>query len=104
MFATLLTTILLNKPNTLMKKLLLLLVAVLCAVTVSAEPQSISFDINSTTLGKTNSKYVTTAFDFTVGDNTFTINNINPSTGQARGNQSAASGNFFIYNKQPLLI
>lgn len=82
-----------------MKKLLLLIVAVLCAVAVSAESQSISFDINTTTLGKTNTSYVTTAFDFTVGDNTFTINNITPSTGQARGNQSAATGNFFIYNK-----
>lgn len=60
----------------------------------------ISFSINGTTLGKTDTKYVETAFDFTVDGVTFNTNNINPSNGQVRGNQAdTGDANFYLYNK-----
>ncbi len=80
-----------------MKKLLLLLALVLsCGLASFAD--EMSFDINSTTLGNTSGSYLTNAFSFTVENTTFQVNNINPTTGQARGNKSNAANNFFIYN------
>ncbi len=61
-----------------------------------------TIEITPSDLGKTDSKYVTTAFDFTKDGITFTINNVNPSTGQVQANKAVASA-FYIYNKTAIV-
>lgn len=72
---------------------------ILGGLCVNAAELTINF--NTTDFGKTNTTYVTTAFDFTKDGVTFNTNQVNPSTGQVKvnqGNATTASGNFYIYN------
>lgn len=60
----------------------------------------VSFEINNTNLGNNATAYVSTAFDFTFDGVTFNTNNINPSSGQVRGNkENTGEENFYIFNK-----
>ena len=83
----------------LMKKLLLLL---FCLITVGlstlAEVKTITIAFNSSTLQNTTSKYVTEAWDFTVGSYTFNINQTNPNSGQIKANQNPGEG-FTFFNR-----
>lgn len=72
------------------------------ALTASAETKSISIDVNPSVLGNSGTSYVTKAFSFDVNGTSFTVNNINPTSGQARGNQTSAASNFYIYNTTPI--
>jgi len=87
-----------------MKKLLLLLTALVGCVGMS-HAEVLTINVNNTELGKTNTSYVTTAFDFTKDGITFNTNQINPSTGQVKvnaGSTTSVSGNFYLYNKTAL--
>lgn len=88
-----------------MKKLLLSLIA-FSAIGLSSPAKTLTFDIKPETLGRSETKYVETAFDFTVSDVTFSTNNINPSNGQVRGNQgndtSFNTKNFYLSNTTEL--
>lgn len=89
-----------------MKKILLTLVGLL-ALTGSAyaAEQTLEIPIDKTTLGQTSGSYVATQFEFTVGGFTFIMNNINPTSGQIRGNQNDDSNaNFYFANKTAMKI
>ena len=89
-----------------MKKFLLTLVGLL-ALTGSAyaAEQTLEIPIDKTTLGQTSSSYVETQFEFTVKGFTFIAKNINPSSGQIRGNKGDDSGlNFYFANKTAMKI
>lgn len=66
----------------------------LSASTIAAET---TITITPKSLNNTTAKYVTEAFDFTVDGTTFTINQVNPTSGQIKVNATAASG-FTLYN------
>lgn len=73
---------------------------ILGGLCVNAAELTINF--NSTDFGNTSSTYVTKQFDFTKAGVTFNANQVNPSTGQVRVNQTSTSGNFYIYNTTAL--
>lgn len=77
-----------------MKKLLLTLLIVVLGI-VSASAKTIT--ITPASLNNTSSTYVTTAFDFTVDGYTFIINQVNPTTGQIRVNNTNSNA-FSLYN------
>lgn len=73
--------------------------------TVLPEPEpvgeSIKIPFNSDTFGITDNRYAGDEFNFTVQGYEFTARNVNPVTGQVRGNRDI-SGNFYFYNRTPL--
>lgn len=86
-----------------MKKLLLLFISVLCLGLGAYAEEQLTINFNSTDLGKDDTRYVTTAFNFTKGGITFTINNVNPSNGQIRANRDPNNAEAFIlYNTTAL--
>ena len=84
-----------------MKKLLLLFISVLCLGLGAYAEEQLTINFNSTDLGKDATSYVRTAFNFTKGGITFTINNVNPSSGQIQCNKDDKTA-FYIYNTTPL--
>lgn len=46
--------------------------------------------------------YVDSDFTFDIDNVGFTANHVNPKNGQVKGNQSAASSNFYLYNTDPI--
>lgn len=86
-----------------MKKLLLLFISVLCLGLGAYAEEQLTINFNPTDLGRDVNRYVTTAFNFTKGGITFTINNVNPSSGQIQCNQRPTDKTaFYIYNTTPL--
>lgn len=86
-----------------MKKLLLLFISVLCLGLGAYAEEQLTINFNPTDLGKDDTGYVNPAFNFTKGGITFTINNVNPSSGQIKCNQRPADKTaFYIYNTTPL--
>ena len=85
-----------------MKKLLLLFISVLCLGLSSYAEEQLTINFNSTDLGNNATSYVRTAFNFTKGGITFTINNVNPSSGQIQCNKEPDKTAFYIYNTTPL--
>ena len=86
-----------------MKKLLLLFISVLCLGLSSYAEEQLTINFNSTDLGNNATSYVRTAFNFTKGGITFTINNVNPSSGQIQCNKEPTYETaFYIYNTTPL--
>lgn len=86
-----------------MKKLLLLFISVLCLGLASYAEEQLTINFNSTDLGNNATVYVRTAFNFTKGGITFTINNVNPSSGQIQCNKTPTETTaFYIYNTTPL--
>ncbi len=65
---------------------------------IVASAEALPINIKSSDFGKTETVYVTTEFEFSVGANKFKTNNVNPSSFQIRGNQSAVAKNFYLYN------
>ena len=86
-----------------MKKLLLLFISVLCLGLSSYAEEQLTINFNPTDLGNNATSYVNPAFDFTKGGITFTINNVNPSSGQIQCNKEPTYKTaFYIYNTTPL--
>lgn len=85
-----------------MKKLLLLFISVLCLGLGAYAEEQLTINFNPTDLGKDTKGYVRTAFNFTKGGITFTINNVNPSSGQIQCNKEPDKTAFYIYNTTPL--
>ena len=86
-----------------MKKLLLLFISVLCLGLSSYAEEQLTINFNPTDLGNKATSYVTTAFNFTKGGITFTINNVNPSNGQIQANKAPGNAKAFIlYNTTAL--
>lgn len=87
-----------------MKKLLLLFISVLCLGLGAYAEEQLTINFNSTDLGEQDTPgYVRTAFNFTKGGITFTINNVNPSNGQIQANKDPKSPQAFIlYNTTAL--
>lgn len=86
-----------------MKKLLLLFISVLCLGLGAYAEEQLTINFNSTDLGNHPTGYVRDAFNFTKGGITFTINNVNPSSGQIQCNQRPTDETaFYIYNTTPL--
>lgn len=86
-----------------MKKLLLLFISVLCLGLGAYAEEQLTINFNPTDLGRDVNKYVTTAFNFTKGGITFTINNVNPSNGQIQANKAPGNAQAFIlYNTTAL--
>lgn len=90
-----------------MKKLLLLFISVLCLGLGAYAEEQLTINFNSTDLGNTATSYVRKAFNFTKGGITFTINNVNPSTGQIQANkdpnkESEKDLAFILYNTTAL--
>lgn len=86
-----------------MKKLLLLFISVLCLGLGAYAEEQLTINFNPTDLGRDTPGYVNPAFNFTKGGITFTINNVNPSSGQIKCNQRPADKTaFYIYNTTPL--
>ena len=86
-----------------MKKLLLLFISVLCLGLSSYAEEQLTINFNSTDLGNNATSYVRTAFNFTKGGITFTINNVNPSNGQIQANKAPNNAEAFIlYNTTAL--
>lgn len=86
-----------------MKKLLLLFISVLCLGLGAYAEEQLTINFNSTDLGNNATGYVRTAFNFTKGGITFTINNVNPSSGQIQCNKTPTDETaFYIYNTTPL--
>lgn len=85
-----------------MKKLLLLFISVLCLGLSSYAEEQLTINFNSTDLGNNATSYVRTAFNFTKGGITFTINNVNPNSGQIQCNKEPDATAFYIYNTTPL--
>lgn len=86
-----------------MKKLLLLFISVLCLGLSSYAEEQLTINFNSTDLGNNATSYVRTAFNFTKGGITFTINNVNPSNGQIQANKAPENAQAFIlYNTTAL--
>ena len=86
-----------------MKKLLLLFISVLCLGLGAYAEEQLTINFNSTDLGNNATSYVRTAFNFTKGGITFTINNVNPSSGQIQCNKEPTYETaFYIYNTTPL--
>ena len=86
-----------------MKKLLLLFISVLCLGLGAYAEEQLTINFNPTDLGKQDTPgYVRTAFNFTKGGITFTINNVNPSSGQIQCNKEPDKTAFYIYNTTPL--
>ena len=80
-----------------MKKFYFLLLSFLAlSLCANAAEKTVTFDMKKETLGNTSTSYVTTEFEFTAGGITFGINQVNPSTGQIKGNAATA---FCLYNK-----
>lgn len=90
-----------------MKKLLLLFISVLCLGLGAYAEEQLTINFNPTDLGKDTKGYVRTAFNFTKGGITFTINNVNPSNGQIQANkdpnkESEKDLAFILYNTTAL--
>ena len=86
-----------------MKKLLLLFISVLCLGLGAYAEEQLTINFNPTDLGRTDNRYVRDAFNFTKGGITFTINNVNPSSGQIQANKEPNNTQaFYIYNTTPL--
>ena len=85
-----------------MKKLLLLFISVLCLGLGAYAEEQLTINFNPTDLGRDDNRYVSTAFNFTKGGITFTINNVNPSSGQIQCNKKPNKTAFYIYNTTPL--
>lgn len=86
-----------------MKKLLLLFISVLCLGLSSYAEEQLTINFNSTDLGNNTKGYVRTAFNFTKGGITFTINNVNPSNGQIQAKRDPNNAEAFIlYNTTAL--
>ena len=86
-----------------MKKLLLLFISVLCLGLGAYAEEQLTINFNSTDLGNNATSYVRTAFNFTKGGITFTINNVNPSNGQIQANRKPNNDEAFIlYNTTAL--
>lgn len=85
-----------------MKKLLLLFISVLCLGLGAYAEEQLTINFNPTDLGNTAKVYVNKAFNFTKGGITFTINNVNPSSGQIQCNKEPDKTAFYIYNTTPL--
>lgn len=86
-----------------MKKLLLLFISVLCLGLGAYAEEQLTINFNPTDLGKNDKSYVRTAFNFTKGGITFTINNVIPSNGQIQANKAPGNAQaFYIYNTTPL--
>ena len=90
-----------------MKKLLLLFISVLCLGLGAYAEEQLTINFNPTDLGKNVNSYVRDAFNFTKGGITFTINNVNPSTGQIQANkdpnkESEKDLAFILYNTTAL--
>ena len=54
--------------------------------------------IDMTATGVSGTAYVTAAQTFTISDISYTAHNFNPKSGQVKGNQTSATGNFYINN------
>lgn len=86
-----------------MKKLLLLFISVLCLGLGAYAEEQLTINFNPTDLGKNDTDYVRTAFNFTKGGITFTINNVNPSNGRIQANKAPNNAEAFIlYNTTAL--
>lgn len=86
-----------------MKKLLLLFISVLCLGLGAYAEEQLTINFNPTDLGKNDKDYVRTAFNFTKGGITFTINNVNPSNGRIQANKAPNNAEAFIlYNTTAL--
>ena len=86
-----------------MKKLLLLFISVLCLGLGAYAEEQLTINFNSTDLGNNATGYVRTAFNFTKGGITFTINNVNPSNGRIQANKAPNNAEAFIlYNTTAL--
>lgn len=86
-----------------MKKLLLLFISVLCLGLSSYAEEQLTINFNKTDLDNNATAYVRTAFTFTKGGATFTINNVNPSNGQIQANKAPDNAQAFIlYNTTAL--
>lgn len=85
-----------------MKKLLLLFISVLCLGLGAYAEEQLTINFNPTDLGYNVNSYVRDAFNFTKGGITFTINNVNPSSGQIQCNKEPDKTAFYIYNTTPL--
>ena len=70
-------------------------------VVVKAKEESSTEDIEIELKGFSNStstKYVTEEIEDTIDTVTYKANNLNPSSGQVKGNQETCAGNFYFYN------
>ena len=76
-----------------MKKLLLLFISVLCLGLGAYAEEQLTINFNPTDLGKNDEDYVRTAFNFTKGGITFTINNVKPSDGRIQAKKKTKRKN-----------
>ncbi len=74
------------------------LLSLMCLLAVGFTTNAETIEITPKDLGRSENKYVNTAFDFTKDGVTFTINNVNPTSGQVQANKAAASA-FYLFNK-----
>ena len=74
-------------------------------VVVKAKEESSTEDIEIELKGfsdSTSTKYVTEEIEDTIDTVTYKANNLNPSSGQVRGNQETCASNFYFYNSTAL--